>query len=96
MNDKIEFCKTCTNRSFSSSKGIVCGLTNEKPNFVLSCSDYERDIKEEKKIADRQAIIDAGEIYDDKGKPMPTWRIVLSVIIFLIVIARLAMRCSKL
>ncbi|AXG69655.1 hypothetical protein KORDIASMS9_01881 [Kordia sp. SMS9] len=95
MNTKLEFCKTCVNRSFSSANGIVCGLTNEKPNFVLNCPDFEKDIKEEKRIADRKAMLEAEEVYDDNGKSVPTWKTILSIVIFIIVVVRLIMRLSK-
>ncbi|KAB8152458.1 hypothetical protein EZY14_013690 [Kordia sp. TARA_039_SRF] len=94
MNDKIEFCKTCTNRAFSSSQGIVCGLTNEKPAFLLKCDDFVKDVKHEKRMADRQAAMEEDDIYDENGKRVPTWRVVLSIIIFILVLLRLIMRLS--
>ncbi len=38
--DKINICKTCTNKKFDRDRGIVCGLTDQKPTFENSCSDY--------------------------------------------------------
>jgi len=38
--DKINICKTCTNKKFDRDRGIVCGLTDQKPTFEDSCSDY--------------------------------------------------------
>jgi hypothetical protein len=41
--EKLQVCKVCLKRTFESSKGIVCSLTNEKPNFVNDCDDYDVD-----------------------------------------------------
>ena len=41
--NKIELCKKCTKREFDFKQGIVCGLTNEKPDFEDSCPDFDRD-----------------------------------------------------
>jgi hypothetical protein len=38
--DKINICKTCTNKKFDRDRGIVCGLSDQKPTFEDSCSDY--------------------------------------------------------
>ena len=41
--NKIEFCKTCTQKSFDKAQGIVCGLSNAKPAFEDNCPDYIKD-----------------------------------------------------
>jgi hypothetical protein len=38
---KISYCIVCKNKSHSPKTGVVCGLTNEKPNFEISCPDYK-------------------------------------------------------
>ncbi len=45
--DRIKTCKTCINHEFDSDKGIVCGLTKEKPTFETSCADYKANDKGE-------------------------------------------------
>ena len=40
MEEKIKICKICKNKSFSDEKGIVCGLTGEKPTFENECPDF--------------------------------------------------------
>jgi hypothetical protein len=37
---QLQFCKVCRNKSFSSEKGIVCGLTNEHADFTTSCKHF--------------------------------------------------------
>jgi hypothetical protein len=43
MEEKIKICKICQNKSYTSEKGIVCGLTNEKPDFEKECPDFKID-----------------------------------------------------
>lgn len=44
--ERINLCKVCKNRKFSMKKGIVCGLTDEKPSFGVSCDAYIEDSDE--------------------------------------------------
>lgn len=44
--ENIEICKTCNNRVFDISRGIICGLTNSKPSFIDRCPDYSQDESE--------------------------------------------------
>lgn len=39
----IDLCKKCTKRSFDIKQGIVCGLTNEKSDFVDNYPHFEED-----------------------------------------------------
>ncbi len=50
-----KFCDFCIHKSFDPKTGIVCGKTNEKPNFVDSCGlfeESEESIKARKYIAE--------------------------------------------
>jgi len=38
--DNLQFCSVCENKKFDRNRGIVCGITNEKPDFVNECPDY--------------------------------------------------------
>lgn len=40
MLNKLDYCKNCKNKTFNVDKGILCGLTNEKPDFEGTCPDY--------------------------------------------------------
>ena len=50
---RLKICKTCQNKDFDPKRGIVCGLTNEKPVFEINCADYKPDqsslLREERK-----------------------------------------------
>ncbi len=58
-----EFCDNCTNKSFNPNLGLVCGLTNEKPDFIDSCPSFTLDPNakarkeiemEKKKVAEQE------------------------------------------
>ncbi|KYG83447.1 hypothetical protein [Roseivirga echinicomitans] len=40
LDDKLFFCKQCTNRAFDKYQGVVCGLTRKKPTFIADCPEY--------------------------------------------------------
>lgn len=44
--EKIKICALCQNRKMNLQKGIVCGLTDEKPQFEEACESYLVDEKE--------------------------------------------------
>ncbi len=50
--DKIDLCKKCKKRKLDFNQGIICGLTNKKPDFENICPNFEKDetIKDETKI----------------------------------------------
>ena len=41
--EHLEYCKVCKNQKFDLSQGIICGLTNKKPDFELKCESYIED-----------------------------------------------------
>lgn len=41
--EQLKLCKTCLKRRFSTKKGVVCSLTDEKADFDVICKDYDRD-----------------------------------------------------
>ena len=46
LEHQLQYCTICQNRKMDRSIGIVCGLTNEKPNFLLKCPEFIQDKKE--------------------------------------------------
>lgn len=36
----VEYCKNCANKSFNNQVGLICNLTNEKPDFSINCVKY--------------------------------------------------------
>lgn len=43
LSEKIKFCATCKKSKRDIQRGIVCGLTNEKPAFENTCPDIDID-----------------------------------------------------
>ncbi|WP_298755523.1 hypothetical protein [uncultured Psychroserpens sp.] len=51
LKERLRFCKNCVHRKNSLQVGILCGLTDKKPNFDGFCKDYVEDsalLKKEK------------------------------------------------
>lgn len=49
---QLDLCKQCVNRTVSRSEGILCGLTDAKPDFEDHCPDYlvdEAQLKRQKR-----------------------------------------------
>ena len=45
QDDRHEYCSICSNRVFDKSKGILCGLTNKKADFINECTRFETSEK---------------------------------------------------
>jgi len=45
LKDRLEFCSKCKNRYFDPNKGLLCGLTKQKPDFEPTCPDFIEDEK---------------------------------------------------
>ena len=41
LSDKIKYCSICKNSKRDMERGIICGLTNEKPAFEKHCADLQ-------------------------------------------------------
>lgn len=41
LSDKIKYCAICRNSKRDMERGIVCGLTNEKPSFDKHCTELQ-------------------------------------------------------
>ena len=46
LSDKIKYCSICRNSKRDIERGIVCGLTNEKPAFDKHCADLQASAHE--------------------------------------------------
>ena len=53
MKPTVEYdtwCMRCNNKSFDIQKGILCKITNKKPEFDLVCPEYDYDPFAEQKL----------------------------------------------
>ena len=46
LSDKLKYCAICRNSKRDIERGIVCGLTNEKPVFDKHCADLQASAHE--------------------------------------------------
>jgi hypothetical protein len=54
LKERLEFCSICEKRHIDLKTGLVCNLTNEKPNFENICADFIKDAKEaERKLTQK-------------------------------------------
>lgn len=44
QQQRLEFCRKCTNRKFNPAQGLLCNLSGAKPDFAESCENYNNDI----------------------------------------------------
>lgn len=52
--ERISLCKICSNRSFNSKFGVVCSLTDQRPDFISTCKDFIKDEHEVQKVLKRE------------------------------------------
>ena len=66
--EHLAFCKKCQNRKFDTQQGIICGITNEKAAFEVSCNDFLKDETVQDEILKKEFVenssIDAHKIKD--------------------------------
>ncbi|AUC15790.1 hypothetical protein BTO06_11800 [Tenacibaculum sp. SZ-18] len=70
LNERLEFCKICKNRYVDFKTGLVCSLTNDKPQFENSCGEFVKDVKEaERKL--KMKLDAAGNARSQNGSLNP-------------------------
>lgn len=86
LKDKIKICSICKNRMLDRNIGLVCSLTEAKPEFNDSCDDY---------ITDQSAIHRGKEkhSYNDSNG-ISVWSVVWGVILVVFFIIRLMSRIA--
>ncbi|MBU2994984.1 hypothetical protein KO500_00995 [Cellulophaga baltica] len=51
IQERLAYCKKCDKRTFDHNTGIICSLSQRKPDFISKCNDFIIDPKEASKIA---------------------------------------------
>lgn len=64
--ERLEFCKVCTNRKLDWNIGLVCKLTERVADFEGECESYVQDKEEVEYVAQRQQAVDESQIGDPK------------------------------
>lgn len=62
-----QICTYCTKKGFNKSIGMVCTLTQEKPNVINTCPDYELDVQLKKREDLREAEQGEKKLMKDTG-----------------------------
>jgi len=60
--EKLKFCRTCQKRKLDPATGIVCSLTDKKPEFEEFCNDYQIDQAE----ADRLVALERAAVEEEQ------------------------------
>jgi len=55
------FCGRCINYQFSLNEGLLCKLTQKKPDFIDECTDFVLDSNREQRQHNEQKRLDALE-----------------------------------
>lgn len=50
-DQRLAYCRICLNRKFNLKEGIVCGLTDQKPDFENTCPNFKTDQKRKEELA---------------------------------------------
>ena len=53
LSERLQYCKICQKRSFDRSVGIICSLTNAKPEFEEKCENFQIDEAEAKLVLEK-------------------------------------------
>jgi hypothetical protein len=69
INERLKYCRICENRKMNPAIGLVCGLTNEKPNFETNCPDFKIDQPEADRLVKLER--DAKEEEESSGHFAP-------------------------
>ncbi|WP_299626715.1 hypothetical protein [uncultured Tenacibaculum sp.] len=70
LDERLEFCKICKNRKIDFKIGLTCSLTNEKPTFIDSCSEFIKDAAEADRIL-KMRLDSAGNSRSQNGSLNP-------------------------
>jgi hypothetical protein len=76
--DYDRFCNRCVHRKFRLKEGVLCGLTDKKPDFENECNDFELDVKVEKK----EISLSIREIYKKANTAL--WASAIGVVLSLL------------
>jgi hypothetical protein len=67
LEERLNYCKICTNRSMDQATGIVCSLTGAKPVFEDQCPDFKADEKQIEYYKNRQEAAENEDAETDGG-----------------------------
>jgi hypothetical protein len=85
LKERLVLCKQCQKKGFDPTLGVICSLSNAKPNFESNCSDFVIDPKEAQRMAAKTENIE-----EEKSKNYTIWVVIGVILIILRIILRMA------
>jgi hypothetical protein len=76
-DEQLKFCRVCQLRKFDANVGVVCSLTNAKPNFTDQCPTFKIDQPEATRLAELERSAKESE---EQGKSLEGRGIKLGVL----------------
>jgi len=64
LSEKLQYCRVCQKRKFSASIGVICSLTEAKPDFETKCPDYFLDQVEAQRILVQEQKLVESEVQE--------------------------------
>jgi hypothetical protein len=61
LSERLEFCKICEKRKFDKNIGLICSLTEAKPEFEEKCTDIKIDEPEARRVMERKQALEESE-----------------------------------
>lgn len=86
--NQLKVCRMCKHRNVTEFRGMVCKLTDAIPSFENQCPTFEYD-------ESRPEATYGAASSSSSSSNYPAWKVILSVLIAIVSIIRLANTCSK-
>lgn len=88
--ERVAFCKTCTNRKLDMKVGLICSLTGKMADFEKNCPDYNIDKKVAKQENEKKKEKELAEI--GRKKTMNVFYILIGLSISVIIFSHLTFK----
>lgn len=82
LKKRLEFCTKCQKRKFGDT-GIVCSLSDRKPDFNDTCKDFLIDPKEAQKILAKKNYSSTSGSYKEESSSNSIW-LIIAVVLFIL------------
>jgi hypothetical protein len=81
--ERLEFCTICDNRKIDLKVGLICKLSNKKPDFENKCETFSKDSNEaERKL--KLKLDAAGNSRTQDGSLKPKRNIIYGILLLVI------------
>tara|TARA_R110001592_G_scaffold125325_2_gene335223 strand:- start:3561 stop:3986 length:426 start_codon:yes stop_codon:yes gene_type:complete len=86
LKESLKYCVICKNRKIDRGTGLICSLSNKKPDFIDECKDFILDEKEDQRrlILELNAAGNIGRSPDPSPKSNQYFGVFLIVLGFIL------------